>query len=45
MHERTPVRTEERVTSANNDRDIVQNLRQSTADISRKMTQKYQVDF
>jgi hypothetical protein len=45
QHERTRIKTEERVTSANNARDIIQNLRQATADISRKMTQKYQADF
>jgi hypothetical protein len=44
-HEKTRVRTEERVSSANSARDIVQNIQKATADIRRRMTQKYQVDF
>ncbi len=44
-HERTRVKTEERVSSGNAARDIVETIAQSTGEIRRKMTQKYQADF
>ena len=44
-HERTRIRTEERVSSANNARTIVQGIEGATADVRRAMTQKYQVEF
>jgi hypothetical protein len=44
-HERARFRTEERVTSANDARGIVQNIQQATADTRRKMTQKYGAEF
>lgn len=44
-HERTRARTEERVASGNSARDIVENIKASTGEIRRKMTQKYQADF
>jgi hypothetical protein len=44
-HERARVRTEERVTSANDARGIVQNIQQATTDMKRKMTQKYMAEF
>jgi len=43
--ERARIRTEERVTSTNDARGIVQNIQQATADMRRKMTQKYQAEF
>lgn len=45
QHERARVRTEERVTSANDARGIVQEIQGLTADMRRKMTQKYQAEF
>lgn len=44
-HERTRVRTEERTQSAMTARDIMAKVHSDTADIRRKMTMKYQVDF
>ena len=43
--ERTRIRTEERVSTASSGRDVMQQVTQATADIRRKMTQKYQVEF
>jgi hypothetical protein len=43
--ERTRIRTQERVSSANDARTIVQGIEAATADIRRAMTQKYQVEF
>lgn len=45
QRERTRIRTEERVTSANSAREIVQNLQKSHADMRRRMTQKYDTEF
>jgi hypothetical protein len=44
-HARTAVQTEERVGSAQSARDIMAQVDAATADIRRKMTQKYNVDF
>jgi hypothetical protein len=45
QHERTRIKTEERVTSANSAKDLMQNLQKATADVRRKMTVKYNVEF
>ncbi len=44
-NEKARVRTEERVASGNDARQIVQGIEKATAEIRRKMTQKYSVDF
>ncbi|MBC7852517.1 MAG: hypothetical protein IAF94_03690 [Pirellulaceae bacterium] len=44
-HARTAIRTEERVKSGTQARSNVQALEQATAEIRKKMTIKYQVDF
>lgn len=45
QHARTAIKTEERVGSANSARDIVQGIQDATADVRKKMTLKYKVDF
>jgi hypothetical protein len=45
QHERTRVKAEERVSSAQSARDIMAQIDQATADVRRKMTQKYNVNF
>ncbi len=42
---RTQIRTEERVNTASSGRDVMQQIAQATADIRRKMAQKYQIEF
>jgi hypothetical protein len=44
-HARTAIRTEERVKSGTQARSSIQELERATADIRKKMTIKYQVDF
>jgi hypothetical protein len=44
-HERTRVRTEERIASSSSARDIMANVQEATGQIRRKMTQKYSADF
>jgi hypothetical protein len=43
--ERIRIRTTERVNTAATGRDVMQQVAEATADIRRKMTQKYQVEF
>jgi hypothetical protein len=44
-HARAAVRTEERVASGNQARDLIQGIDKATGDIRRAMTTKYKVDF
>ena len=44
-HARAAVRTEERVASGNQARDLIQGIDKATGDIRRSMTTKYNVDF
>jgi hypothetical protein len=44
-HDRSAVRTEERVASAQQARTVMQQIREAQADMRKRMTQKYQVDF
>lgn len=44
-HARAAVRTEERVASGNQARDLIQGIDKATGDIRRTMTTKYKVDF
>ena len=45
QQERTRIRTTERVNTAATGRDLMQQVAEATADVRRKMTQKYQVEF